>query len=331
MGARAEVGDLAREAEPSTALAPVAETSSSAVAAREKAAVEARYLMAMGRPRNPDQARLRILDACKRPRFAETAIYAKPVGAKSIEGLSVRFAEEARRGWGNLDVTSMIVFDDAERRIYRVTTTDLETNASESQDVVIEKFVERSSVRSGQTVVSTRTNTGGRTVYRIEADEDALLNKVNAQISKARRNGILAMIPSDIREEAEEQVRATRKRRDAEDPAGARKRILDSFWSIGVTAEQVAEFIGKPLEQVNPAELDLLRSVYTAVKDGEATWADVMESRVGAAAPKPNGTAAKGTEGLKARIGVEELGAKIDAKRQETAAAKAAGTTGEGQ
>lgn len=284
------------------AVAPLAnETASSAVAARERAAVEARFIMAARFPRSTDQARLRILDACKRPRFAESARYSKPVGKQRVEGLSIRFAEEAARGWGNLDITAMIVFDDTDRRIYRVTGTDLETNATQSQDVIIEKVVERRQPRQGQTVIGQRQNTKGETVYLIEATEDELHNKVNAMIAKARRNIILTLIPSDISEEAEETILRVVRERDTKDPAGARKAILDSFWALGVTPQDVQEFMQKPLDQLNPAELSTLRAIYTAVKDGETTWAaavDELRGKVGTGKK-----AERGSEALKGKLG----------------------------
>lgn len=286
--------------DPSPAAA-LAETAASAVAARERAAVEARFIVAVKCPRSADQARLRILDACKRPRFAESARYSKPVGGKNIEGLSIRFAEEAARAWGNLDVSGMIVFDDTVRRIYRVTGTDLETNATQSQDVIVEKVVERRNPRQGQTVIGQRLNTKGEVVYLIEANEDELHNKVNAMVAKARRNIILTLIPSDISEEAEELIIKTVRERDSKDPAGARKAILDAFWTLGVTPEAVQEFLQKPLDQVNPAELSTLRAIYTAIKDGETTWQAATEELSGKV-----GTGKKtdrGADALKGKLG----------------------------
>src|SRR4051812_3002460 len=113
---------------PAAPVLPVVETASTAVAAREKAAVEARFLVAINRPRNPDAARVRLLARAKAPQFAAVAEYAKPVGGKKVRGASIRMMEEIARQWGNVDVQSPVVFDDDERRIIRVTATDLESN-----------------------------------------------------------------------------------------------------------------------------------------------------------------------------------------------------------
>lgn len=267
--------------EPGAVPAPVTETASAATAAREKASIEARALVAMHRPRDFETARLRLLKACKRPKFAEAARYAKPVGGKTVDGLSIRFAEEARVLWGNIDVSAYLVFDDDERRVYRVVGVDLETNASDGVDVMIEKFVERRSPKQGDEVIRSRTNSRGEPVYVIRANEDALVVKVNANIAKARRQVILSLIPADVKEECEAECILTVRDRDAKDPEGAKKAVLEAFFEIGVTPSQIVEYLGHPIEQLNPAELHVLRKVYTGIKDGEATWADVMELKQG--------------------------------------------------
>lgn len=296
-------------AQGSSSGVPIAagETSSSAIAAREKAAVEARFLVAMNRPRNFDQSFARLMTACRRPSFAKVARYAKPIGGKHIFGLSIRFAEEAANLWGNIDVSSFLVFDDDERRIYRTVGTDLETNSTHAVDIMIEKFVERRAVREGMEVVGQRMNTSGQVVFKIRATEDDLLVKVNNQIAKSRRNVILPLIPADVRDECEKQIIETQANRDAEDPEGSRKEIVLAFHAMGVSPVQLVELLGNPLEQVNPSQLTLLRSYYTALRDGEASWAEIVEQHAtahGRKAPTSNGgeqaaAPTKGAAGLK--------------------------------
>ena len=97
---------------------------------------------------------------------------------------------------------------------------------------------------------------------------------------------------------------------DAKDPAATRKRLTDAFYSQGVMPDQVAALLGHPLESMTPAELTLLRTIYTALKDGETTWAEAMATF----GPKANGeapaVATKGNAGLRAamkRKPVEEV------------------------
>lgn len=314
---------------PGVAIAP-GETSSSAIAARERASVEARFLVALHRPRDFDTCRLRIMKACQRPRFAEVARYAKPIGGGRVTGLSVRFAEEAATLWQNVSVSALLVFDDDERRIYRVEAIDLETNRNAAVDVMVEKFVERRQTRDGMEVAGSRVNAGGQTVYKVRATEDDLVVKVNAAIAKARRNVILELLPADVKEEAEEAIVATIADRDRKDPDGARKAVTEAFFKLGVMPQQIGEMLGHPLEQVTPAELTLLRSYYTALKDGEAAWAEIVDAHTGGKKTSANAEAAptaKGTDGLRSALGKKSKKAEpSEAKPEPSPAAQATDT-----
>lgn len=257
------------------ALSAQGETASTAAAVHAKTQVEARYMMAMHNPRSLMQVRARLLDACRRPRFAGTARYAKPVGGGKVVGWSIRFAEEAARCLGNLLVESAVIYDDAAVRLVRVMVTDLETNLTYPTDVTVIKTVERISLKTGQVAIKTRTNSNGKPTFLVEATEDDLLNKQNALISKAIRSGVLRVMPGDILEEAEEMVAHTVRSEDANDPAGKAKQIADAFYSYGVMPQQIEKVLGHPLAQVTPAEVTLMRSWITAIKDGDANWREI--------------------------------------------------------
>jgi hypothetical protein len=279
-----------------------AETASAAVAAQAEAMVKARYAIAVARPRDWDAVRQRLLAACRRPRFAEAAIYSKPIGKDRVTGPSVRFAEECARSMGNIEASSQVIYDDASKRITRVAAIDLETNTPWVKDVVVEKIVERRDPR-GRDVLGKRTNTSGEVVYIVRATEDDLLNKQAALESKAQRGNILRIVPADIVEEALDVCREVRKQEDARDPDAARKKLLDAFASIGVKPADLKTYLGTPLDGLQPAQLDELRAIYTTIRDGEARWADYLAR---AAAPAPN-----------ARSGVAGLRDDLAARRSE--------------
>ena len=257
---------------------PPSETATAALAAQAKAMVEARYVMAMQRPRDLDVVRERLLKECKRPSFAEVARYRKPIG-KGVEGPSIRFAEAALRCMTNITVETMTVFDDAEKRIVRVTVTDLEANVPYSQDVTITKTVERRSVKQGETVLRQRLNSKGEPVFLIEATDDDILNKQGALISKAIRTLGLRLIPGDLQDEAMEVVMETLRNRDAQDPDAAKRRLFDAFAGLGVSAEQLKEYLGHKADVLSPKELADLRGLFAALRDGETTWREIMDAR----------------------------------------------------
>lgn len=267
----------------------VPDTASTAVAAQAKALVEARYIMAVRRPRDMDVVRERMLKECARPSFAAVARYVKPIGkdrAKWPTGPSIRFAEAAVRNMTNITVETMTVYDDREKRIVRVTVTDLEANVPYSQDITIAKTIERRQKKEGDTVITTRTNSYGDTLYILEGTDDDIINKQQALISKAVRTLGLRLIPGDIVDECMEQVLVTQANADAEDPDAAKRKLFDAFAALGVRAEQLKEYLGHDAATIAPKEMTDLRALYAAIRDGEATWRDVMDQRIAAAEGK---------------------------------------------
>ena len=248
------------------------ETQSAASAAGARAEVEAAYTIALARPRNMDTVRLKLLDACKRTKFAKRALYSKPVGGRDIEGLSIRAAEEVIRHMGNFRISNAVTFENDEERKVRVTVTDLEVNSSYTQEITVRKTVERSSSK-GRDVVSTRTNTKDEPVFIVKATDDEVMTKESAMVSKVLRNAALRLTPSDILEEIIDQVKATLREKDVQDPKAQMKALLDAFHENGVSPEDIEGHLGHTIDKITPAELQTLRQMYTAIADGQTTWA----------------------------------------------------------
>jgi hypothetical protein len=252
-----------------------------AAQAQATALVNARFQMALMRPRNVFQARSRILDACRRPGFAESAIFRKPVGKKDnvqqfVEGPSIRFAEEAIRDLGNIDVRQQVVYEDDEKRVVCVTVMDLENNVAWPTEVAVSKRIERSYVKEGQKVHGTRKNSYGKNVYIVDASEDEIITKQQAMVSKALRTAALRIVPGDILEEALAQVRETLTKKDTQDPKGALKRVLDAFNGLGIQPSELERFLDHSLETITPSEIQDLRGTYQSLKDGDSNWKDVL-------------------------------------------------------
>lgn len=254
------------------------------MAAKAKAEVEARYVIAMqpGRQRNVMDVRNNILESCKRRAFAEGAIYRKPMGGnKTVDGFSIRFAEEAVKAMKNIAVDTMAIYEDDERLTIRISVTDLEANLTYADEARITKTVERRQLKDGQEAISKRTNSTGQVTYLVAATDDDLLNKINAAKSKAIRNSGLRLIPQDILEEAWTQIEDTL-RKGGQDPKAELKKICDGFAVLRINPTELERYLGHSLETISPKELSDLRGIYIAIKEEETTWASVME----AAAPK---------------------------------------------
>ena len=262
-----------------------AELSAIAVAAAAKAEVEASYVMALKKPRNDEDARIGILNVCKNPIFAEKAIYKKPVGGQTIEGPSIRFAEEMLRHWGNVKTLQSCIFEDELKRIVKITVIDLESNLSYSKEVTVEKKVERKDAK-GREVIGERTNSYGQKVFIVRATEDEMQNKEAALASKLIRNNGLRLIPEYIIQEAMETAAAAMKARVNKDPEAEKRKVLDAFAQLGIRPSEIEKYLKHKIDQVTPAEILDLRQVYSALKDGQARWSDYVQSPDAASAPE---------------------------------------------
>lgn len=257
------------------------ELAATSQAAMAKATIEAKFTVAMARPRSELTSRQKMLDACKRFPFAEGARYCikrgkKPNGEPNyIEGFTIRFAECALQAWGNVFTSASVLFDDESKRVIRVDMLDLESNTSYGDEIILEKTVERTYLRDGQTAISERKNSENKTVFLVFATEDDLLMKLNAAKSRVIRTAGLRLIPEDIQEEAWNQCIKTMQEGD-KDPMVAIKNIAEQFHQIGVSAKDIEAFLGRALAGVSPTEIARLRKIWSGIKNGHTTWAEVI-------------------------------------------------------
>jgi len=252
------------------------ELAQTADAARAKAEIEASYTVAIHRPRSIADARTRILEACKRSRFAASAKYKKPIGGGTVDGPSIRFAEEIAKLFGNIRTSADTVYEDDDVRKIRVSATDMETNLQHAIEISMRKVVERKKIRAGMEVLAERENSQGQTVYLIKATDDDMLSKTQAQVSKALRTVLLRLIPQDIIEEAMDVVSETLRSGVAKDPAKHQKAIADAFSGIGVRPGDLEAYLKHPLDATTPAEIEDLRAIYNAISSDETTWQEFI-------------------------------------------------------
>jgi len=169
------------------------------------------------------------------------------------------------------------VFDDEERRIINVKCMDVEENVSYNQDVTVTKTVERRSIKPGEQPIKTRLNSKSEMLYILPATDDDILNKQNALVSKAIRTLGLRLIPADIIDECMDVVVETQHKQDAVDPDAAKRKMLDAFAGLGVSAADIAVYLAHPADVLTPKELADLRGIFQAIKDGELSWREVID------------------------------------------------------
>ncbi|ECB9482702.1 hypothetical protein FLR08_15985, partial [Listeria monocytogenes] len=169
-------------------------------ASREMEEVKGQIFMAQNFPRNQYQAEIRILEACKRLRLAETAIYQYPRGGQKVIGPSIRLAEVLAQNWGNISFG----VKELERNDHESTAMayawDAETNTR------TEKIF---------TVPHKRTTKKGTQMVTDERDIYELVANMG---SRRLRACLLSVIPGDIVEAAMQQCNETLRNGGGEKP-----------------------------------------------------------------------------------------------------------------
>ena len=72
-------------------------------ASRAVAEAQGKLVIAKRFPRDEVEAYNKAMQVCKLPTMAEKAFYSFPRGGQTVEGPTIRFAEELARCWGNID------------------------------------------------------------------------------------------------------------------------------------------------------------------------------------------------------------------------------------
>ncbi len=259
-----------------------------AMAAKAKASVEARYAIAFhpANRRKFAEVRENILAACRRPEFAEVARYKKPIGSSTIEGFSIRFAEEMIKSLRNINCETTTVHEDSEQKIVMVSVTDLEANITISKEISVAKTVERKQLKAGQVALSERENSLGQKVYLVEASEDEINVKISAAESKAIRTSGLRLVPSDLLEEAEKTILETLSSGGA-DPKATVRKLCDAFASMNIRSAELEKYLGHSLDTVSPKQVADLRAIFQAIKEGSASWSEFSNGEETARITKP--------------------------------------------
>jgi hypothetical protein len=298
-----------------------------AAAAKE---IEARCILAMKRPRNIDMFRSTLLRYCEHPAFAEQALYSKPTGGRvrNARGewedqiavnFSIRFIEAALPIYGNLYIGTRVMRDDPDRMLLNVQAFDMQNNMTFEEAAIVPKLIERKEARD-RVVHRQRMTSENRLVYLVEATMDEVRNLKGAQRSRLIRDLGQKILPFHILADARAAIDRTNANENARDPEAAKKKIIDRFAAVGVTAEMLGAYLERPLDGLSLKDLAELGVLYNGMKDGDITWTDVMRVK----AEPAEGEATQGAEPKPSK-----LKEKIMSARQKPEAAAATKTEGE--
>lgn len=257
------------------------------------APIHGRYLVAHARPRNWPQVRYLMLSECQQLRFAEKARYNLARGSSSISGWAIDFATALIRAMQNMLVEVQRVSETAEERVMRVTVTDLEANTVFSQEASLDRFtLKRAPPRHLRGPVEPhRHNAQGQPLYRHEPSEQELSAATNAIVSKLTRNLVLRHAPTWLLEDCMAELSKTLHSGHDKTAGQLPKKLLEAFGELGISPADLDQYLGHSLLKSNPAELELLRSLFVALRNDDITWSDALDGRLALRQPAPPSTA----------------------------------------
>lgn len=115
--------------------------------------------------------------------------------------------------------------------------------------------------------------------YLITDPRDVYENTAN-NASRRVRACILAVIPGDITEAAQEQINKTLAGKSSEPLSDRSRKMVVAFAELGVTQEQLEAQLSHPLTSMTETELVRYQKLYTAIKDGHTQAAEAFPSAV---------------------------------------------------
>jgi hypothetical protein len=228
---------------------------------RAIAEVQARMIIARANPRDPVRSMELVLNDCTRPTLADHAIYQYARGGTDIRGPSIRLAEAIAQRWGNIASGIKELSRSGEYSECVAYAWDLESGYYDERQFQIRHW--RDTKKGGYLL------TDERDIYELIANFG----------QRRKRAVLLTVIPGDVTEAALEQCERTMYARADVTPEGI-KRLIETFAELGITQPQIEARIQRRLDAIRPAQVVMLRKIYTSLKDGMSEPADWFEAVV---------------------------------------------------
>lgn len=229
-------------------------------ASRAIAEAQGKLVIAKRFPRDEVAAYNRVAQACQRKGIAEKAFYSYNRGGSTVNGPTIRFAEELARCWGNIDYGIKELSQDNGKSEMQAYAWDLETNAQSVQNFTNPHIREVGG--------KAKILTSQRDIYEINANMGA----------RRLRSRILAILPNDLVDMAIAECRKTLAGNNDEPLIDRVKKMIVAFGKIGVTQEQIETRLKRKVDTMTVDDFTDYIGIYNAIKNGESKVADWFES-----------------------------------------------------
>ncbi len=229
-------------------------------ASRAIAEAQGKLVIAKRFPRDEVSAYAKAMEACQRPTMAEKAFYSFPRGSQTVEGPTIRFAEELARCWGNIDYGIKELSQDDGKSEMQAYAWDLETNA-----------------QSVQNFTNLHQREAGKKMQKLTSLRDIYENNAN-MATRRLRSRILAILPSWFVEDCIAECKKTLAGQNETPLVDRVKKMVVQFAKLGVTQEQIETRLKKKIDTMNADDFVEYVGIYNAIKQGESKIADWFEA-----------------------------------------------------
>ena len=226
-------------------------------ASRAMQEVQGQIVMAKKFPRNTYDAVIRIVKNCERYNLAKSSMYLFPKGGTTVTGPSIRLAEVIANNWGNLDFGIRELSQKKGESVVEAYCWDLETNVKSTKTFTVKHEI---GTKKGVKKLS-----DSRDIYELVANMG----------SRRMRSCILAIIPSDVVQDAVDQCNKTMaKGRDNIPFEDVIKKMVKAFADMKITREDLEEKAGMTIESFDAETLVEFTGIYNSIKDGVSKRGD---------------------------------------------------------
>lgn len=221
---------------------------------------QAAMVIAKRFPRDTDESFTKILKACSRKTFAESALYAYPRGNEIISGPSIRLAETIAQCWKNIQFGFKQISSSGFESEVEAYAWDVENNIKQTRTFYAKH---------------TRDTKWGQKKLTSERDIYEMIANLGARRLRAC---ILGIIPADIVEASVAKCNESMRSGSGGDPIVDRVRsMLLKFDALGVNKIMIENRLGYKTEAINETALVSLGKIYNSIKDDMTTreaWFD---------------------------------------------------------
>lgn len=230
-------------------------------ASRAIAEAQGKLVIAKRFPRDEVSAYAKAMEACQRPSMAEKAFYSFPRGNQTVEGPTIRFAEELARCWGNIDYGIKELSQDDGKSEMQAYAWDLETNA-----------------QSVQNFTNLHQREVGKKMQVLTSLRDIYENNAN-MATRRLRSRILAILPSWFVEDCIAECKKTLAGQNDTPLIDRVKKMIIQFAKLGVTQEQIENRLKKKVDSMNADDFVEYVGIYNAIKQGESKISEWFETK----------------------------------------------------